>query len=240
MTMRRLLLTLCAISLMMLSCTKDDMNDMSNVNKPMGSLLPGQHQAYVMVGKYQGNYCELTDDLDRKWLLDTYIINGLLPEGRSLLTYELYDGHIDGYDVLANLNAITLFSISDAIVSPTVAQQETLGSDPVKVQKMHLAENGKWVDISFEVFTNNAEGGTHQLSLAVFPTGDTCRCVLFHKGQNMSNGTTRLSGNLSFRLPDDVNPVKNGLQGIRFQYVDLQGNHQDIFLSPSSTPFIPQ
>ena len=106
--MNRLLLTLCAMSLMVLSCTENDMNDLSNDNvfKPMGSLLPGQHQAYVMVGKYQGIYCELTDDLDRKWLLNTYIINGQLPEGRSLLTYELYDGHIDGYDVLANLNGI--------------------------------------------------------------------------------------------------------------------------------------
>jgi GT2 family glycosyltransferase len=77
-------------------------NSMTN---PMGRLLPGLHEAYVMVGKYNEMGCELTDDLDRKWLLNTYIINGQLPEGRGLLTYELYDGHIDGYDVLAFMEA---------------------------------------------------------------------------------------------------------------------------------------
>lgn len=232
--MNRLLLTLCAMSLMVLSCTENDMNDLSNDNvfKPMGSLLPGQHQAYVMVGKYQGIYCELTDDLDRKWLLNTYIINGQLPEGRGLLTYELYDGHIDGYDVLANLNGITMFSISDAIVAPTVAEQEALGTDPIIVQNIHLSENGKWVDVTFAIYTTSSSG-IHQFSLAAIPEGDEYRYVLHHKGQNVLHGSTYLQARVSFKLPDEVNPVKNGKSGINVQFVNTQGSLQDIFLSTS-------
>lgn len=231
--MNRLLLTLCAMALMALSCSVNDSPDMNDsMTNPMGRLLPGLHEAYVMVGKYNEMGCELTDDLDRKWLLDTHIINGQLPEGRGLLTYQLYDGHIDGYDVLAFMEGIVGFSISDAIVAPTVAEQEALGTDPIIVQNIHLSENGKWVDVTFAIYTTSSSG-THQFSLAAIPEGDEYRYVLYHKGQNVLYGNTYLQARVSFRLPDEVNPVKNDKSGINVQFVNTRGNLQDIFLSTS-------
>ena len=224
------------MSFMVLSCSVNDSSDLheqSNAANPMGRLLPGLHEAYVMVGPYSGAFCQLTDDLDRKWLLDTHIINGPLPEGRGLLTYQLYDGHIDGYDVLARMERIVGFSICDALVAPTAAEQEALGTDPIIVKNIHMSENGKWVDVVFAVYTVSA-GGTHQFSLAAIPEGEEYRCVLYHSGQNVPYGSTYLQANVSFRLPDQVNPVKNGKPGINIQFINTQGSVQDIFLTTSS------
>lgn len=234
--MNRLFLMLCAMTFLALSCSVDDSYDMPKQGDgvtPMGSLVPGEHQAYVMVGKYNEMGCELTDDLDRKWLLDTRIINGSLPEGRGLLTYELYDGHIDGYDVLACLNGFAHFTISDAIVSPSEAEQEALGTDPIIINNIHLSENGKWVDVKFAVYTTSPSG-THQFSLAAIPEGDEYRYVLYHKGQNVLYGNTYLEARVSFRLPDEVNPIKNGKSGIHIQYLNTRGNNEDILLTSSS------
>ena len=230
----RLLLTLCAISLMLVSCSKDDLDDAFMSDNEMGQLLAGEKDAYVVVGDDHGIYCELTDDLERKWLLDKRT-DTQFAKGRARISYQLYSGQIQGFDVLARLNTIIYYNTTDAVVSPTAAELEAMGNDPITISNAHISENGKWIDIDFQVFTVNATGGSHELSLAVIPEGDDYYCVLYHKGQNVVHGSMLLFGNVSFILPDEVNPVKRGKEGIQLYYIDVLNVRHNLYLTPNST-----
>lgn len=212
---------------MLMACSTDD-QDLTASQETLQEM--GVRHDYVNITGDTGNFCEGIDDRERKWLINKVVINGMFHTGdRIYLTYQRYSGTIEGYDVFAELKGVIMGSTRDAIVAPTDAQRAAMGDNTVQsVKDVHLADNGKWLDVPFTIETMGY-GGEHEFSLAVnpdvSPESGYIDCDFYHKGQNVVQGSTLQQGLVSFRLPDSANPARLGKKGIILHYNEGLSEH---------------
>lgn len=152
---------------------------------------------------------------------------------RALVFYSLDEKKVAGYTKVMKVLAYQLTTIyNDVVKANTQEELDALGNEPVSVDATGSLVKGEWIDLSVEYFhSSNANRKFTLVSpsvtllppSAVVPEGYT----YMELRQTIDTDAGRLTTDediISFKLPDEYNPLKKNGKGIYLGVTDLSGS----------------
>ncbi len=143
---------------------------------------------------------------------------------------------------LANVRTLDLLGINviltkNAFVATTRAQLDSVGDDAIYANQMHLSLDGKYLDTYLSTPAVSGDNVSYEVSLIENTLVNhesgyvNLEVRLKRKGSGTATGS-RVNDYISFRLPDELNPVAAKLKGL---YVRVKGEKQINYLKVTTT-----
>ena len=153
---------------------------------------------------------------------------------RVLIYYNLLEEKVPNFDY--NISLYRIYDILSKTVEVANTEDELKKFGDVGLNIGYASLSGDWVDTQINVVT--ATGAKHVISLVdnkyqiknpVSVPSDYLYLEL-HQSVSGEVGGSYATGNVSFKLPEQYNPAKQGKKGLYIGFKDLNGTYQYVRL----------